>query len=228
MRRFLITIMTLCALGGAAAAQEIEQRHVTVTGEGTASAVPDIALITLGVQIRADAPDAAMESASEAAGRILARMSEMGLADSDVQTTNLSLEPVYDRNGEPGASPEPRGFEARNMLTVRVRDLERLGDVLAAALDDGATSLGGLQFDLSEPKPLLDAARRAAVSDARAKAELLAETAGTALGEVLQIEETGGGNQPMPMAEMRASSVPVAAGESTVSTRVRIVYALGD
>lgn len=119
-----------------------------------------------------------------------------------------------------------------NTVRVRVRDLEKLGEILQAVLNDGANDLSGLSFGLQDPRPVEDTARHAAVMDALAKAQLLADAAGVALGPVLTITEGGGGSQPMfdaPMARMElASPVPVSAGETVISQRVTLVFSLGE
>ncbi|SIS99979.1 hypothetical protein SAMN05421759_10966 [Roseivivax lentus] len=202
--------------------------RLSVTGRGEAVAVPDMATIRLGVVAQEDTAAAALDATSEVAARIIARLESFEIAARDVQTSGLSLQPVYTRydrdNGKP---PEITGFRASNQVTVRVRDLDVLGDVLGAVTGDGANSLDGLSFGVSDEAPLLDAARRAAVADARAKAELYAEAAGVSLGRVLSIGEQGGGvPMPMPMAEMRmaADSVPIAQGETGYSAQVSVVY----
>ncbi|SFD44837.1 SIMPL domain-containing protein [Roseivivax sediminis] len=229
MRGYAIVIATLAALSGPALAHDGRSHdgRLTVTGEGQAAAEPDMALVTVGVSEQADTAVAAMDAASAVADRMLSRLESLEVQPRDVQTTSLSLNPVYVDSREPGQRPRIDGYEASNNVTVRVRALDSLGDVLGALLEDGANTLGGLSFDVADPDPLLEAARRDAVQDARAKAELYAEAAGVTLGEIVTIDESGsGGGQPMPMAEMRAASVPIAAGETGYSATVRIVYDL--
>lgn len=232
MRRPVLLIATLACLAAfplASVAQEAETpRRLTVQGSGEAAAAPDLAEITLGVTERAASAAEAMEAVSGVAGRILSRLEGLGVEARDVQTSDLSLHPVHGE-GAPGATPEVTGYEASNRVTVRVRKLDELGAVLAAVLEDGANSLGGLRFSVADPDPLLDEARRAAVADARAKAELYAEAAGVTLGPLLSIDERGAvGGPPMPMAEMRMSAVPVAAGETGYGAEVQMVWELRD
>ena len=109
-----------------------------------------------------------------------------------------------------------------------MRDLDKLGTVLEAALEDGANRLGGLNFGLRDPEPLMDAARAAAVADAMRRARVFAQAAGLTLGPVLRMHESGGVMVPdMPMLEMaRASDVPIATGETALTARVTMVFAL--
>ena len=209
-----------------AQSQGSEPARLTVSGSGEARAVPDMATITLGVTAEAETASAALDETSAVAGRILERLSEFEVAERDLQTSGLSLNPVYSDRRE---DEEPRitGFRASNMLSVRVRDLDRLGDILGAVTGDGANQLSGLSFGVSDSDEVMNEARRDAVADARAKADLYAEAAGVSLGRILSIDEEGGAQPyPMPMAEMRmaADSVPVARGEAGFSADVRIVY----
>lgn len=214
------------AAGGAALAQTAAGR-ITVTGEGRVEAAPDMATITLGVQVRADTAAAALAANSERLGAVLARLKATGIADRDLQTSGLGLGPQMDY-GREGQPPRVVGYEATNMLTVRVRDLGQLGVVLDQAVSDGANTLNGLAFGLAEPQAALDAARVAAVQDARRKAEMMATAAGVTLGAVLEMSEShGGGPQPYfrgaPLA-MDAAAVPVAGGEISLTVDVSITW----
>ena len=227
MQRIVIVLALALGLAGAAAAQE--GPRLTVRGEGEASAPPDMAVITLGVTERATEAAAAMDAVSGVASRILSRLENLGIEARDVQTSDLSLNPVHRSEG-PDSAPEIVAYEASNRVDLRVRDLGSLSNVLAVVLEDGANSLGGLNFSVSDPEPLLDEARRDAVAKARAKAELYAEAAGVTLGPIVRIEESGGGGGfPRPMAEMRSvKDVPIAAGETGYSAEVTIVYELAE
>ncbi len=197
---------------------------LTVTGEGRVAAAPDMATITLGVESFADVPVEAVDASSAAMAAILDRLRALGLDARDIQTSGLSLQENWENS--PGKR-KVTGYRARNALTVRVRNLDRLGEVLQAVLEDGANEFSGLSFGLQEPGPLLDRAREAAVQDARDKAALYAAAAGVALGRVLSISEAGGGGGPMPTAMFRteaAAPVPVAAGETELRADVTMVF----
>lgn len=231
LSRILSAAAVICALAGGAAWAEDTARRITVSGEGQVEAAPDMATITLGVTNEAREAKAAMEATSDAVARVLERLSSLGIAPRDLQTRELSLSPVW---SDRGAAGEERrritGFVASNTVLVRVRDLTALGGILDAVISDGANDFNGLRFGIQEPDPLMDAARRRAVADAMAQAELLAEAAGVELGPVMSISAHGGG-RPAPMAEaMRSSAagVPVAAGEVTVSANVSMVFAIAE
>lgn len=225
MRLALLAGIMAGQMAGAALAQA--PGKITVTGTGEVAAVPDMATIILGVQVRGDTAAAALAANSERLAAVLARLKATGIADRDLQTSGLGLGPQldYSRDGQP---PRVVGYEATNMLTVRVRDLARLGAVLDQAVADGANTLNGLSFGLAEPQAALDKARVAAVQDARRKADMMAQAAGVSLGAVLEMSEsTGGGPQPYfrgaPMA-MEAAAVPVQGGEVSLSVQVSITW----
>ena len=204
---------------------------LTVTGQGEVFAQADVAYVTLGVSEQDASAARATDRMSRAAAQILERLQTSGIDMVDIQTGQLSLERIYDPSSYNG-TPTVTGFEATTMLTVRVRDLGSLGEVLDAVVKDGANRLGGVRFDVLNPEPLLNAARRAAVADARAKATLFADAAGVELGDLIRLEEQGAGLRPQPMLEMRmmadSSSIPVAGGEVSLQASVTLVYAIAD
>lgn len=230
MRRSIaLALAGLLALAATAQAQDL--RQISVTGEGRVEAAPDMATITLGVTQQAPEASAAMRAASEATARILTRLGTLDIAPRDVQTRNISIDPVWSNRVEtaPGAAPEITGFVASNTVIVRVRDLASLGGLLDAVTQEGANQLGGLSFGLAEPRALEAEARARAVADAIARAETLAEAAGVPLGRVQQItEQTGrGGPVMMEMASsMRDGGVPVSPGEITLSATVSMTFAI--
>lgn len=224
---------SLPAAAQAQDATEAEQsRRITVTGTGQVDLPPDMATVRIGVTQQDEAAAAALQQTSDALAAMLERLEGLGVAERDVQTSGLRLNPVWrdspDRS-EPQGQPEPWGFEASNMVTVRLRDLEQLGAVLDALVSDGANRLDGVSFGLQEPEVAQDEARRLAVAEARRKAALYAEAAGVTLGHVVSLSETGA-NRPQPQmmetALMRAGSVPVAAGEVAIEAAVQMVFEL--
>lgn len=200
--------------------------QITVTGEATITAAPDLATVSLGVTTQDATAGGAMRANSTALAAVMERLKAAGIADRDLQTMTLQLNPNWS-NPESG-QPVISGYTASNMLSVRVPDLTILGAVLDAAITDGANTLNGVSFGQSDPKPLQDAARKEAVADAIARAELLTKAAGVKLGRVLNISENAGYGDPMPMmkAADMAQSVPVAAGEIGVTASVTIVFEL--
>lgn len=136
---------------------------VTVTGEATVEAVPDMATISLGVTTMGDTAAAAMAANTTALTAVMARLKAAGIDDRDLQTSNLSLNPNWTSDGNNGSKIS--GYMASNQLSVRVRALDSLGGVLDAVISDGANTLNGISFDVSSPRPAQDAARKAAVEE---------------------------------------------------------------
>lgn len=227
--RFLIILVLSFSMAQVATADQ-PRPTITVTGSGEVAAEPDMATVTLGVVHEAKTAAAAMGQTSGATARIIAALRDAGVDKRDMQTSGLSLDPLWaNRKYDSDDAPRIDGFVARNTLSVRVRDMDRLGGVLDQVLQVGANNFQGLTFGVQEPGPLIDAARIDAVQDAARKAALLAEAAGVTLGPVLSMSE-GAGAQPRPvmMMEARAASVPVAAGEVSLTATVTMVFAIGD
>jgi uncharacterized protein YggE len=201
---------------------------ISVTGSGVASAAPDIADVRLGVRV---ARESAVEARAEAArtmAAVLAALRDAGAASADIRTTALSLEPQYDPSRSGGA-PSAVGYEVTNLVIVTVRDLERLGVVVDGGLAAGATSLDGLSFGIADPAALETVARRAAVADARLKAEDLAAAAGVSITGIHSIDE-GGSAVPVPMSTLARAmdtGTPIAPGTTEVRVAVRIVFSVG-
>lgn len=211
-------------LSSPALAQEAPAPLLNVTGIGTIEAAPDMASLSIGVTTQGETAVAALAANSAAMEAVMARLAAAGVEARDMQTSNLSVNPNwtgYDTN-----SPTISGYIAANMLTVTIRDLAGLGQVLDAAVQDGANTLNGLSFGFVDPGPLLDEARKEAVADARARAELLAAAAGVKLGRIVSISEGTAPEGPIPLykAELAAAPVPVAGGEMNVEAAVTIFY----
>ncbi|MGI9500803.1 MAG: SIMPL domain-containing protein [Geminicoccaceae bacterium] len=206
-----------------------DQRRITVTGKGEAKVVPDIALMSIGVETEARAPSEALSENASRMTAVMAKLKDAGIAEKDMQTRQLSIWPVYTDRSQSNTPPKISGYRAGNQLSVTLRDIERIGEILDQTVADGANTVNGPSFSVAEPEPLYQEARDAAVKDAIAKAERYAKAAGVPLGEIISISEAGGG--PVMARQMRveamAASTPVAAGESTFSASVTMVFAIG-
>ena len=227
MRKIImgLALAASCLVGAGAALAEDAARRITVTGEGVARAAPDMAVLTLGVRHQAATAAEALAATNAGAAAVLGRLSEAGIADRDMQTSGLSLSPIWDRSNDHNVPPKVVGFEASNTVTIRARDLSALGGILDAVVADGANEFRGLQFTLQEPGPLQASARKLAVADAIARAALYAEAAGLRLGPVMTIRDPSAQAAPMPMmrAEMAmadAGGVPIAQGELELRAEV--------
>ncbi|GGY50494.1 SIMPL domain-containing protein [Parvularcula lutaonensis] len=212
-----------------------ELRSISVTGEGSVSAVPDLAILSFSVSSRAATAGDAFAAASRQMNSVLSAIKEEGVEARDRQTGQVSLSPVYGRDPERGFQDRTRivAYEATNSLTVRLRDIESAGEVIDAAVRAGANGLDSFRLGFDDPKALQDQARIAAVQDARRKASDMADAAGAALGEVLTISTTGGGYRPQaPMMRMQADmameqAAPVIeAGEQDMRVTVSATFRL--
>jgi uncharacterized protein len=229
MKKLIFILTALSLTVATVALGEPAERQITVTGTGQVSAVPDMASITLGVTNEAAEAADAMAATNEAVSAILDRLKGMGIADRDLQTQQFSIHPVWSSRGsDSNGTSKITGFQASNMVLVRIRNMDDLGGILDAVIADGANNFNSLQFSVQDTNPLMDKARQAAVADAMARAELLTLAANVSLGSVLSIAEQGGGARPMPMAAMRESSAPIATGEVSLTASVTMVFQIND
>lgn len=221
-----LALSTALALSVAAPtlAEDAPTRTISVTGTGTIEAAPDMATLMIGVTTQGETAAAALAANSTATEAVIARLTASGIEARDMQTSNLSINPNW--TGYDSSSPTISGYVASNMLTVRVRKLDTTGAVLDAAVADGANTLNGMTFGLADPEPAYDEARKEAVADARAKAELLAAAAGVTLGPVLSISDSGAMTDPAPMYRdaVSAAPVPVVGGELGLIANVSVTY----
>lgn len=201
---------------------------ITVTGEGVIEGAPDMATLTLGVTTQADTAREAMSANTAAMQKIVARLKETGIDERDMQTSNLTIDPNWSKVGYvSGSGQQISSYTVGNQLTIRVRAVDSVGVVLDAAITDGVNTLRGLTFGMADPKPGLEAARKAAALDARAKADLLVAALGVRVGRVVSISESGGVYQPGPMNYARMSDsaeVPVQGGEVSITANVTVVF----
>ena len=197
---------------------------VTVSGEATIAVAPDTAVIRIGVTSTAKTAREASDANAKQMTSVLAAIKGAGIADRDVQTSRLSLQPQYDPNK--AGTARLLGFQVTNQVTVKIRDIDNLPAILDRAIGAGANEMSGIEFVVSEQSKLLDQARDEAVADAHRKAELYAKAAGVKVGHVVAITEEGSSPPPHPMQALRAGSVPVAPGEQILRAVVTVSYEL--
>lgn len=224
---FLIPFM---ALPLAASAQD---RLITVTGEGLVAAVPDLAFVSLGVSQQAETAGAAMAAMTASMTAVMDRLASAGIPPMDIQTGQLTLDPVYDNSSYDGSSaPKIIGYMATTMVEVRVTDMTTVGGVLDAVVQDGANRLAGVRFDLADRGPAMDEARRRAVADAQGRAALFAQASGATLGALITLTEQSAYVNPTPMFDTRmegvSQDVQVSGGQVSLQAMVTMVYAIAD
>ncbi|MFI5805179.1 SIMPL domain-containing protein [Streptomyces sp. NPDC051561] len=204
---------------------------ITVTGEGAATATPDLAIVNVGVETTAPTAKAALAAQTKAAGALLAAVRKAGVADRDVRTESLSLNAVYQPGKDGGSTTKVTGYQAGQTFSVRVRDLARTGSVIQAAMDAAgeAGRIGGVDFDVADPTALRTEARKAAHLDARAKAEQHARLSGRELGRLVSVNESDSGRHrpmAMPAGAFADEGVSVAPGEVRDEIVLTAVYEL--
>jgi uncharacterized protein YggE len=200
------------------------EKLVTVTGEATIAVAPDSAMIRIGVSSQDKTAREASDANAKQMTAVLAAIKSNNIAERDIQTSRLSLQPQYDPNKS--GTARLTGFQATNQVTVRIRDIGNLAAVLDSAISAGANEMSGIEFIVSEQSKLLDRARDDAIADAHRKAELYAKAAGSRLGHVVAISEEGSAPPPRPMQALRAGAVPISPGEQTLRAAVTVSYEL--
>ena len=240
-RRGLLLAGALSALVASASAPVLadeprrpEAGVISVSGEGVATAAPDMAVISLTVLREAETAREALDANNEAMARVLEAMKAEGIAERDLQTGGFSIQPrwVYPTSKD-GQSEQPRitGYSVNNTLTVRNRDLARLGAILDTSVSLGVNQGGNIVFTNDDQETIREAARIDAIAKARAKAETMSEALGVGLGRITQVSENSFSAPPVPMmrAEMAmsakgADAVPVASGENEYRVTVSVTW----
>lgn len=205
--------------------------NITQSVEG----MPDIATVGTGVQTRAQTAQQAMRDNAAQTDKLIAALARAGIAKKDIQTSGINLSAQYDygnRDGEP-AGPRFIGYEASNQLSIKLRDIKRVGAMLDAMVAAGATNINGPSFSIDDPSPMLAQARAAALKSAKAQADFYAQAAGYRSARLLSIAEaSSAAERPMPMAmsaRFKADSAPVTPvepGQVSVSVTLTVQYAL--
>jgi uncharacterized protein len=230
-------VMLLVGLVAAAPQATVAQmntaspRTISVTGSGEVTAPPDVAHVTIGVQAQAATVNAALQDANTRMAAVLKALRSAGIAENDMQTGNFSInfQPPEPGSAEKPAPPErPGAYQVNNSVSVTVRDVSKVGDVIDAAAAAGSNDISGISFDLTDTTALASQARAKAMDDASVRARDLARLAGVTLGEVMSVREAAGfpGPRPMASAASLGASTPVLPGQVSYTTQVEVVYAI--
>jgi uncharacterized protein len=204
------------------------EARVIVVGEGSVHVAPDYAQIRGGVTTKGKTVKEATDANSKLMAAITAALLNAGIAQADIQTAQFSIQPVY-APPQPQNEPKLVGYSVSNQVTVTVRALGKVSEVLDRMVDAGVTDVGNVAFLHSDPAKALDQAREAAVADARRKAELYAHASGFTLGRVAWLTEGSGLTPPGPMPMFRAQAsmaapVPIAPGEDTLRVQITVGF----
>ncbi|WP_267347327.1 SIMPL domain-containing protein [Sphingomonas sp. GM_Shp_2] len=240
---FALALATAPLMGGAAAAQGVPQTVeplvpaagtiLDVSAEGRTTRVPDLATIRAGVVSQGATAAAALSDNAQRMTRVLAALKRAGIAERDVQTATVQLQPQY-RYGE-NVPPVITGYQATNSVAIRFRDVARSGTILDTLVAQGANQIEGPNLSIDKPDAALDEARQDAVARARARADLYAKASGLRVLRIVSIAEggsdAGGPERPMAFAvSMRAKAdapTEIAAGERDVTVSLNVRFLLG-
>ncbi len=205
---------------------------LSVSAQAEARRVPDVATLSAGVVTRAGDANAAMRANAEQMDKVMAAIRAAGIAERDTQTSGVNLNPDY--RYEENKAPVITGYQASNTVSIKVRDLSRLGKVLDALVASGANQINGPSFEIDEPEAVYDEARQAALKKAQARARMYAEALGLQVRRIVSISEGGGFRPPVPMPMMamargraEAADTAISPGETALSANLDVVFELG-
>ena len=225
---FILVLLIL----GVAAAQNIDERTISVSGSGTVYGEPDVALLELGVDITDEDLNAASTEANETMRRMMEALLGAGVAEEDIRTLSFNIwrEQPYDPRASSSSEPAAPVYRVRNVVQVTVREVERAGEILSRAVDAGANVVDGVQYTFSDTDALERRARELAFGDAQSKAQQLASLAGATLGPVKYASEYGGyGGEPYYDRGVAAEAAPMggaplSGGQLAVTVTVDVVF----
>lgn len=235
---FLIALLTLTVgaiviVALVTANKSKEKDHFSVSGSGTVYAKADIANISVGLKTgtKNTAVQASQESANKIS-RIIDEIRKLGIEEKDIKTSNYALNPVY--NWTEGRGQELIGYEVSQNLDLKIRDLNKIGDVIARTTQEGANQIGNIAFTIDDEYALKNQARVLAIEKAKEKAKLIAEQSGMKLGEIKNVTENSDSpvypmysNAKMDLASGGGESLPapeIKAGQNEIKVEVTLVY----
>jgi uncharacterized protein YggE len=231
----LAAALALLAVAGGALAQQVplpaDGTLLSVSAHAEATRVPDVASLSTGVVTQAADANAAMQANAAQMDRVMAAIRAAGIAERDIQTSGINLNPQY-RYVE-NQPPSITGYQASNTVSLKVRDIGKLGKVLDALVASGANQVNGPSFEVDKPEAAYDEARRAALANAQGRAKMYADALGLRVRRIVSISEGGGFQPPMPMMAMaraekgQAYDTAVSPGETTLSANLDVVFELG-
>ncbi|HEY0147604.1 MAG TPA: SIMPL domain-containing protein [Allosphingosinicella sp.] len=232
---FTASLLALATVPAAASAQtfaapSVAGTRLDVVATGEVTRVPDIVRVNAGVVTTAPTASGALQENATRMASVRAALRRAGIAERDIQTSQLNLFPDY-RHDQNGGNPQLIGYRASNEVTVRFRDIANTGKILDALVAQGANQINGPMLGIDKPEGALDEARTKALAAARARAELYARATGKRVGRILLISEGGGGMGPMPMyrdamAVSAVSKTEISPGEQSLSVTLSVSFEL--
>lgn len=207
---------------------------ISIQGTGIVTSAPDIAYINLGVNSSAQTARVALDKNNKAMNNIINAIKKIQVETKDIQTSNFSINPRYNRIQNQEGLPEIIGYEVFNNLGITIRNLDNLGPILDKVVTLGSNRINNIQFAIAKPGPLEDQARALAAKDAKRRAEIYAATLGFNLGKIVEITEGRARNQPLMQAKMErgammmdaapSGSAPIEAGQQAITSTVTVVW----
>jgi uncharacterized protein len=235
MRNMLFALAMSAAFPAVASAQTahvmvpMSGTRLDVSATGEVSRIPDVAIISAGVVTRQPTASAAIQENAARMERVLAALKRAGVADRDVQTSSINLNPEY--RYQENQPPQLNGYTASNQVSVRFRDIRNSGRILDALVAEGANQINGPTLTIDKPDTALDEARTQAIATGQARADFYARALGKRVVRLVSVSE-GGGNYPAPpmpmMMEARAQSADtkIVPGEQKLQIALSMVFEL--
>lgn len=184
----------------------------TVTGEGKVSVKPDIATVNVGVQATGTTTKEVQDNLNKNINAVSTAVKKLGIDEKDIKTSNYNMYPNYDYTS---SRQKIVGYQASSNLTIKVRNIDNANSVVDAATAAGANIVGGITFDVDDKTKAENDARKLAVADTKAKAQLAAATAGFTLGKIINYQESSDNIRPIPMYAKADGAVGLGAGAPT-------------
>lgn len=190
-----------------------ERDTIAISGQGKVTGIPDIATISVGLQTEKPDVKSAQTENTTKMNRLIANLKNLGIESKDIQTSYYNIYPQYDWTS---GKQILRGYQVSQGVTVKIRNLSKIGEILASAGEGGANQVSGLSFNIDDPEALRQEARVKALENAKEKADALAHVAGVKLGEIVSFSEYA--ETPIPMYKSYSDMGGIGGGEGAAPT----------
>jgi len=219
-----VAALVLITAGAAGASSEATVQHsIVVTGQGSVSTVPDRAQVSFGVSTDAKTASAAIRGNAADMTKVIAAVKGQGIASADIRTDMISLSPRYSQSGDTVV-----GYTATNSVSATIRNLAKIGPTIDAAVDAGANQVSGPDLVRGDMTALYRAALRAAITNAKGKAQTIAAASGLHLRRITDVSEASSAPVPQPLTKAGAdASTPVEPGTQLVEATVTVTFSVG-
>jgi len=218
-------------LGKNAGKAPTDVKTIIIDGTGKVTAIPDIGTVDVGFMTEGKNVQAIQKENVTKMNKLIEAVKKLGIESKDIQTTQYQIYPKYDYTG--GRS-SLAGYTISQSVTIKIRDLDKISEVLAKAGDSGANQVGGLNFTMDDPEDLKVQARGKAILNAKGKAEVLANSLGVKLGRIVGFSEGGSSPYPLYKSDMAygvggggEAAPTIEAGSMEITSNVSITYEIG-